>query len=201
MKILIKKAENLFVRQAGCSGGSATVRRAAVGGLAVVLSATALIGLWIGQRAPAMAAAEPDEVDLAIAATLEEVLSEPNYPKDMDTLNRVVWVRFSARYPDLAVRELRQDPAYVEAEEAAFATISNPAQVYEELMKDEDYRRQSEEGMRALTQGVGEGNAKLLEHLAQTLPSLEEAARADAALRKNPEWRRQRREFAPHRNQ
>ncbi len=169
-------------------------RRVAVGGLSALVALTGLVSIWLTQRVPATAAAVPDEIDLAIEATLQWVLSQPDCPKDQESLDQAVRVWFSALHPDLAVRLLREDPAFVQAEQAAFATISNPAQVYQDLMKDEDYRRQSEERARALTQGVAEGNANMLRDMAAHIATLKNPREMEAELMSNPEWRRMREE-------
>jgi hypothetical protein len=110
--------------------------------------------LWITQRGPARAQSQSTEVDLALQATANSLLSNASCPKDPALFQQAVATSFAFFHPDLANREREMDPAYVQAQLAASNQMNQAKESAAELMKDEAVRAQGEAGLRAFQQGA-----------------------------------------------
>jgi hypothetical protein len=135
------------ISQRGCPG---------IAGLSTFLAAMALVILWFAQRVPADPAPQQNELDLALQSTLVQVLSQPNPPQDSESLAESVQVWFNFMYPELALAQRRQDPAFVQAEAESQYQFLNSSAIGAERLKDPEFQRQHEQALQALTNGIGQ---------------------------------------------
>jgi hypothetical protein len=156
-----------------------------VGGLMFARNAMA-------QVAPPSPPASDSEINAAIAASLATVLSNPSHPTDPEGLQTSTMTVFAASRPDLAVQELQKDAAFVQAQSDAFATILHPEGVEAAIQKDPVALQARAEGLRMLTQGVGDSTVEYYKALSAKLPTPEQARQEDERLWNDPEWQRQR---------
>jgi hypothetical protein len=111
----------------------------AVAGSAVALTGIALMTLSWGQLVTIDQLTRDSQSDPELDAALVAVLDSPACPKDPAEVPQFVEEAFPFMFPELALREKRKNPAFVQAEAAANALMANPSAIRDELMKDPDF--------------------------------------------------------------
>jgi hypothetical protein len=102
----------------------------------LLIAGIAVITLSRAQVVSINQLASDSKNDPELDAALVAVLDNPACPQDSDQIPEFVQDYFPLMFPDLALRERRKDPAFVQAEAAANALMADPGSIRAELMKD-----------------------------------------------------------------
>ncbi|MHC1766207.1 MAG: hypothetical protein AB9869_18225 [Verrucomicrobiia bacterium] len=134
---VVTDLSNGRMRQAGC----------------VLVLAAMCVGAWLVERAPA-ATVSDDEMDLAVMATLNAVLTNSACPADWAGIEAAANAFFPMLHPTLIARERLADPAAVEADAEKAWSLLNPEAEHLRRMADPEYRAHVAAALEGLQSGM-----------------------------------------------
>lgn len=123
-------------------------RKALLIRLGLLLASGCVLAVLIVRGVTTGTPQEQAELLWALEDTRNALQANPGCPPDQ--VEEKLAGAFFLLHPDIALRELRRDPAYAEEEQKAISEFMNPNLVLAERMKDPEFRRNQEEARRTI---------------------------------------------------
>lgn len=139
---------------------------------------------WVVRLVPAGTPAANRDMEVAAAAALHGLLKNSGCPREPEAIEEAAANLFVILNPELAHREHRKNPAFIQDEAAAAQSFFNPGALHAKRMQDPGRRRNYEAAMEAFTREARKAKPVIV-------PTATDSKQI-AELRNNPEWRRQR---------
>jgi hypothetical protein len=116
-------------------------------GVGTVLLLTCLLAVFVTKAVSRWTMEDEAQILWAIEDARNALLANPGCPEDL--VEEMLPGAFFFLHPDIALRELRKDPKFAEAERKAIDEFMNPKVYLAERMEDPEFRRQVEEAIEA----------------------------------------------------